>query len=51
MATHEFVVKLMLLDHDGVDHLRILESKEAETTGSTGLTIAHNSALDHLAEL
>lgn len=41
----------MLLDHDSVDGLRILEGEEAETTRTTCGAISHNGALENFAEL
>lgn len=41
----------MLLDHDDVDILGVLESEEAKASGATGGRVAHDGAFQDLAEL
>lgn len=41
----------MLLNHDDVDCLGILESEETESSGPSGAAVPHNSALNYFAKL
>jgi hypothetical protein len=41
----------MLLDHDDVDCLGILESEESKSSGPSGTAVPHNSALNYFAKL
>jgi hypothetical protein len=41
----------VLLDHNDVDALGVLEGEEAETTRTSSSGVAHNGALANLAEL
>lgn len=50
-CTYNLAVEEVLLDHDNVDSLGILECKEAEATGSARVVVTHDSALEDLAEL
>ena len=50
-CTHEFAIKGVLLDHNGVDDLRVPEREKAEATRATTLAITHDSAFDNIAEL
>lgn len=51
MKTHELAVEKVLLDHDDVDCLGILECEEAKATRTTSSAVAHDLTVDHLAEL
>jgi len=41
----------MLLDHNSVDSLGVLEGEEAETARPAGGAIAHDGTFDHFAIL
>jgi hypothetical protein len=49
--THDLAVQVVLLHHDDVDGLGVLEGEEAEAAGAAGGAVAHNGAFHHLAEL
>ena len=51
LQTYQLAVERMLLDHNSVDHLWVLESEEAESARAPGGAIAHDCALDDFAEL
>jgi hypothetical protein len=50
-GAHNLAVEVVLLDHDDVDRLRVLEGEEAEAARATGGAVAHNSAFHHFAKL
>lgn len=41
----------MLLDHDDVDRLGVLEGQEAEAAGAARSAVPHHGALDDFAKL
>lgn len=41
----------MLLHHDRIDDLRVLECQEAEPAGAAGGAISHHRTFDDFAEL
>lgn len=49
--SYNLAVKVVLLDHDNVDSLWILESQETETSRATGRSVTHDSTFEHLAKL
>lgn len=49
--SYNLSIKVVLLNHDDVDGPRVLECEEAEASGSTGCSIAHDGAFENLAEL
>lgn len=51
MITYNLSIKVVLLDHHDVDSPWVLECEEAEASRSAGCSIAHDSALENLAEL
>ena len=50
-CTHNLAVKVVLLDHDNVDRLGVLEREEAESTRATRDAVTHHCALKYLTKL
>ena len=50
-CTHELAVEQVLLDHDDVYNLRVLERQEAETTRAACDAISHDCAFRDFAVL
>lgn len=51
VTTYDLAIKLVFLDHDNVDRLRVSEGEKAESTGAACGAIAHYRAFNDLAEL
>ena len=51
MRTHDFSIKIVLLNHHNINCSRILEGEKAETSGATGCSVTHDGALEDLAKL
>lgn len=49
--THDFAVKIVLLDHDGVYGPWVFEGEEAKTTRASALAVAHHGALKDFSKL
>lgn len=49
--THDFAVKLVFFDHDGVDAFRVLEREKTESTGPSSGTVSHHGAFYDLSKL
>ena len=48
---YNLAVKIVLLDHNNVHGLGVLESQESESSRPTRRTISHNSTLSDFAKL
>ena len=48
---HNLAIEVVLLDHDNVDRLGILEGEKAEASRPTGGAVPHDGAFHHLAKL
>ncbi len=51
VETYEFAIKEVLLNHNDVDSLWILEGEEAEPTRAASGAITHNLAVNDIAIL
>lgn len=51
IQAYQLAVQEVLLDHNYVDRLWVLESEEAEASRAASGTIAHHLAVDDLSEL
>ena len=50
-VAHNLAVEVVLLDHDNVDRLGVLEGEKAEATRAAGGAVPHDGAFYHLAKL
>lgn len=50
-GTYDLAVEEVLLDHDDVDRLGVLERQEAEASRAARVVVPHDGALEDLAEL
>jgi hypothetical protein len=51
IRTYNLAIEIVFLDHHGVDTFGVPESEEAESTGTTGRDVAHDSTFADLSKL